>query len=112
MNIYIMVSDDVIFKPYVLYRILLRKANEVYGVAEVRVTKTKRTKKNNHSRSPQFRGIKSFQFWGIKAFLILGFYDRFLRILKYFPLPSFIKGRLSNKDVCSFTKCLMNIFMM
>lgn len=104
MSIYIMVSDDVIFKPRVLYRLLLRKSNEVCGVAEVSVTDKKRTKKNNRQDTPQIRGIRSFQFWGIRAFLILGFYNRFLRILKYFPLPSFIKGMLSNKDVCSFFK--------
>jgi hypothetical protein len=44
-NIYMMVSDDLILKPSVLFRILLRKANEVCGVAEVRDSKGQRTKK-------------------------------------------------------------------
>jgi len=96
MNIYIMVADDVIFKPSVLYRILLRKANEVCGVAEVGDLKRKKTNKNNRPT-----GI---QFLGIKGFLFLGFYNYFLRMLRYLPLPSFIKSRLSNKNVCSFFK--------
>jgi hypothetical protein len=96
MKIYIMISDDFMFNPRTLYRLLQRKGNEVCGVAEVSVRKTKKTKRNNQPTS--------LQFWGIKGFLILKSYDRFLRILKYFPLPSFIKGRLSNKNVCSFFK--------
>ena len=96
MKIYIMVSDDVIFKPRVLYRILQRRGKDICGVAEVRDRKTKKNKKNNQ---PTY-----IQFWGIKGFLILGFYSYFLRVLKYFPLPPFIKSRQSNKYVCSFFK--------
>src|SRR4030066_1077891 len=96
MKIYIMVSDDVIFKPRVLYRILQRRGKDSCGVAEVRDRKTKKNKKNNQ---PTY-----IQFWGIKGFLILGFYSYFLRVLKYFPLPLFIKSRQSNKYVCSFFK--------
>src|SRR3972149_1003198 len=96
MKIYIMVSDDVIFKPRVLYRILQRRGKDICGVAEVRDRKTKKNKKNNQ---PTY-----IQFWGIKGFLILGFYSYFLRVLKYFPLPPFIKSRQSNKYVCSLFK--------
>jgi len=96
MKIYIMVSDDVVFKPRVLYRILLRRGKDICGVAEVRNRKAKKNKKNIQPTDVQFLGIK--------AYLILGFYNYFLRILKRFPLPSFIKSRLSNKCVCSFFK--------
>jgi len=96
MKIYIMASDDVIFKPRVLYRILQRKGNDVCGVAEVGEKKTKKNKKNNQSSHVQFLGIR--------AYLIIRFYNYFLRIIKYFPLPSFINSRLSNENVCSFFK--------
>jgi folate-dependent phosphoribosylglycinamide formyltransferase PurN len=96
MKIYIIVSDDVIFKPRVLYRLLQRKGNDVCGVAEVKDRKTKKNKSGNQPTN--------IQFLGIKGFLVFGFYNRFLRILKFFPLPSFIKSRLSNKNVCSFFK--------
>ena len=91
-----MVSDDVIFKPRVLYRILQRRGKDICGVVEVGDRKTKENKKNNQPTN--------IQFLGIKGFLILGFYRYFLRTLKYFPLPSFIKSKLSNKNVCSFFK--------
>jgi len=93
MKIYIMVSDDVIFKPRVLYRILQRRGSDVCGVAEVGYRKTKRNKQPT-----------DIQFLGIKGFLVLGIYNRFLRIVKHLPLPSFIRSRLSNKNVCSFFK--------
>lgn len=96
MKIYIIVSDDVIFKPRVLYRILQRRSNDVCGVAEVKDSNTEKNKSGNRPTN--------IQFWGIKGFLILGFYKRFLKILKFFPLPSFIKSRLSNENVCRFFK--------
>lgn len=96
MKIYIMISDDLIFKPRVLYRILQTKGDNVCGVAEVGYGKTKRNKKIN-----QATGI---QYWGVKGFLILRFYSFLLRILSFFPLPSFIKNRLSNRNVCFFFK--------
>lgn len=96
MRIYILISDDVIFKPRVLFRLLQRRSGDVCGVGEVPWRKTNKKTKINR--------LRPIQFPGIKGLLVLGFYSRFLRILKYFPLPSFIKIRLSNKDVCFFFK--------
>jgi hypothetical protein len=94
MRIYIMISDDVIFKPSVLFRLLQRRSTDVCGVGEVAWGKTNKSNKRNR--------LSRIQFPGIKGLVVLGFYSRFLRILKCLPLPSFIKSRLSNRDVCSF----------
>ena len=94
MKIYIMVSDDVLFKPGLLYRVLLRKGHDVCGVAAVGYQKTKRNKTLDLPTR--------IQYWGVKGFFLLKFCGLFLRILQFFPLPSFIKCRLSNKNVCSF----------
>lgn len=96
MKIYIMIRDDVIFMPRVLFRILQRRSSEVCGVGEIGRRKRKKINKSNRPTHIQFAGIKGF--------LVLGFYNRFLRILKHLPLPSFIKSMRSNKDVCSFFK--------
>lgn len=94
MKIYIIVSDDVLFKPTLLYRVLQRRSKDVCGVAESKRRKTKKNKNDDH--------LTKARFWGIKGFLLLGFYSYFLQILQFFPFPSFIKSRLSNKNVCSF----------
>lgn len=98
MRIYIMIKDDLMFMPGVLYKILQRRSRDVCGVAEVGWKKAKQNGKS--------KWLTRIQFQGMKGFLVLGFYNRFLRILKHLPLPSFIKSRLSNKDACSFFKAL------
>ena len=95
MRIYILINDDVLFQPSVLFRLLQRRSGDVCGVG---VVGRRKIKKNKNKRPTLI------QLQGLKGFLVLGFYNRFLRILKYLPLPSFIKIRLSNKDVCSFFK--------
>lgn len=94
MKKFILISDDVIFKPRVLFRILQSCQGSVCGVAEVGYKKYKKKLKK--------KIISDFQFLGLKAFLVLGFYTYLLRFLNHLPLPSFIKSKLSNKNVCAF----------
>lgn len=96
MRIYILISDDVMFKPSVLFKLLQRRGAEVCGVAEVKAGRLRKAKK---SRQPT-----PIQWLGLKGFFVLGFYQRLLRFLQHFPLPPFIKIRFSNREVCSLFK--------
>ena len=94
MRIYIMVSDDIILKPRVLYRLLQRRGTDVCGVAEIRRKSPRKTRRPD--------SMTQRRLMGIKGRLILGLCDYSLRVLQYLPLPSFIKSRLSTRNVCSF----------
>ncbi|MHA2181823.1 MAG: formyltransferase family protein [Promethearchaeota archaeon] len=89
-----MISDDVIFKPRVLFRILQNWGGSVCGVAEVGYKKSKKKMKTQR--------ISDLQFWGLGPFLMLGLYSYLLRFVSRLALPSFIQCKLSNKNVCSF----------
>ncbi|MFC2169815.1 hypothetical protein ACFLRM_04540 [Acidobacteriota bacterium] len=94
MKKFILISDDVIFLPRVLFRILQSCEESVCGVAEVGYKKLKKKLKKKR--------ISDFQFLGLKAFLVLGFYSYLLRFISHLPLPSFIQCKFSNKKACSF----------
>ena len=93
MKICILISRDVLFRPRVLYRLLQKMGKEVSLVAEVQ-DQTKNTRHANH--------MKPLRFWGIKGFIMLGLTNRMLRLLGHLPLPSFVRSRLNNKEVCRF----------
>ena len=93
MRIYIMVADDPVYKPRVLYRLLQRRGRDVCGVARVGRQRT---------TADRFADLKAYyRFLGARAFVFMGFYTKFLRILSRLPLPSFIKSRLSIAAVCA-----------
>ena len=96
MRIFIFITDDVVFKPHVLYRIIMERTADICGVAEVEYRK--------YRRSVKIKGISEYQFWGTKGYLVLGTYSYLLRGLARLPLPSFISSRMSNKNACRFFK--------
>jgi len=94
MKKFILISDDVVFKPRVLFRILQKCEGSVCGVAEVGYKKSRKKLKTKR--------ISDLQFFGLKAYLALGFYAYLLRFLSHLPLPTFIQSKLSNRNVCLF----------
>ena len=93
MRIYIMVADDPVFKPPVLFRLLQKRGSDVCGVAEV-------------GNKPPTTGrlaamIAQYRFLGARGFIYMGLCRRFLRALCRMPLPLFIKSRLSIAGVCA-----------
>lgn len=94
MKKFILISDDVVFKPRVLFRILQSCEGSVCGVAGVGHKKSKKKLKTKR--------ISDLQFFGLKTYLVLGLYSYLLRFLSHLPLPSFIQSKLSNKNVCLF----------
>lgn len=94
MKIYVMISDDLVFKPRVLFRLLLVLGEEICGVAEVGYKGYKRKKSNKR--------LSQLGFWGLKDFLLVSGYSILLRLINKFPLPSYIGCKLSNKRTCDF----------
>lgn len=99
MRVFVLVSDDVLFKPRALFRFLLLSPHEVCGVAEVG---EKRPSKKKSAPKPGPRKISLLQYWGLRDYLIVGFISYALRVLSHLPLPTFVRSRLSNRNVCSF----------
>jgi len=91
-NICILISDDVFFKPKVLFNLLLKKGTDVCLVAEV---------KDGAKNTNRKRGLTGLQFWGIWNALRLKLIDCGIRIIARF-LPSFARSFFSNKEVCAF----------
>ncbi len=93
MNICILISNDVFFKPKVLFNLLLKKGRDVSLVAEVKDgTKTTESKR---------RDLTGLQFWGVWNVLRLKLTEISMRIIARF-LPSFARSFLVNKAVCAF----------
>jgi len=92
MNICVLISDDVFFKPKVLFSLLLKKGNDVSLVAEVKDSVKTTNKK---------KGLAGPQFWGIWNVLRLKLTDCGIRTIARF-LPSFARSFFSNKEVCAF----------
>jgi len=91
-KICILISDDVFFKPKVLFNLLMKRERDVCLVAEVK-DDMKNIKNKKH--------LAPLQFWGICNILHLKLTDLVIRTLARF-LPSFFRSFLVNKDVCAF----------
>jgi len=88
----ILISDEVFFRPKVLFRLLMNNRDNVCLVAEVR-DGNKNMKKEKH--------LAPLRLWGIRNILRLKMTSLAARIFAMF-LPSFSQSCLTNKKVCAF----------
>lgn len=88
MRIVVIFSDDIIFKPRLLYSLLLHRSKDICCVIE-----------NSQARSKKNK-IKSIRFWGIKGFFFLGIHQSVKKIAALLPLPSFVRCLLNINNVC------------
>jgi len=92
MKIVIMLSNDTIFKPSLLYNLLLSKCN-IVCVVEVG---GKGDRKNYN------KILREIKFWGFRGVFFLGIYKFLKIILSVLPLPTFLKITSNIKTVCKF----------
>tara|TARA_B100002019_G_scaffold240306_1_gene215956 strand:+ start:11248 stop:12021 length:774 start_codon:yes stop_codon:yes gene_type:complete len=91
MNVFLMLSHDVVFKPTLLHNILIRSDFKIVGVAEVL---------SNSKKSSFFKTIK---FWGIKGFFYLLSIIIFKKLCSACWLtPSILRNQSTIKRVCKY----------
>ena len=91
MRVYILFSDDPIFKPRLLHQILLFGKYEVCGVGEVTALK----------RGGFINKLKfNLAFWGLGPFVSIAFTHYYRTVLEKLPLSPSINGISSIKKVC------------
>ena len=93
MRIYILFSDDPIFKPRLLYQVLLlgQGRYEFCGVGEVSAPKRGGLRK---------KVIYNIAFWGWQAFIYIAINHFYRKLLARLPLPWSVNGMFSLERVC------------
>ena len=100
LRIFLMLSHDIVFKPDLLYRILLRNPGEVVGVAEVLPKPRSQAAQARDKAKPKSeRRAGSLEFWGPTAAAWLGGMVVLKKLSSALPTPGFVRTRSTVKRV-------------
>lgn len=91
MTVYFMLSNDVVFKPRLLYDLLLRSPHRVVGVTEV----THKPKRRKGGKATQ----GALSFWGFKGAAFLALIILGKKATSALPFPHFLRCRSTVKRV-------------
>ena len=97
-----MLSYDVLFKPQLLYQLLLRCPWKVVGVGEIKKLKTKKRKNKKKS-------LNMIIFWGIKGTFFLIAHILIQKLFSAISVPSYIRSRSTIKKVCKLFSINYNL---
>ncbi len=97
MKIVLMLSHDTVFKPRLLYQVLLRRAQDVCLVAEVKKQKQPSSRNKNRERVKRPRlGI-----WGLRGAMLFAAWTLFNKVRSALPFPAALRSTSTVKRVAS-----------